>query len=283
MSNIIQSFYSPICTTDWMFTHSCYFYLSSLYAHQSNINITLYTDYNFKEVLESAPYKEICVLFKDYSLYNNINRLFWAWPKFIALDAVPRDTIHIDGDVFLKDNSCLRLLDIGNYDVMCQHLEYKAYKDTIKTSYEDSFNAIKDFDYPEYIVKSIPESMPNNGVLCVQNENLWNEYRDIYWKMLEQGEKINELPQGWCIPDIIFEQQFLKEICDYRGYSMKYILEGTSENELNIDAASKNYQHVCSDKKGKLQLCINLIRKKSNICYETLKYYWAKDYPEYFE
>ena len=284
MGDIIQSFYSQNCSNYKMFLYNSYYLLSALYAYESDIDITLYTDYEFKVLLEKSPYKNIKEFFKYKNEFADVDTQFFTWPKLVALDAVSRDTIHIDGDVFLKDNSCLRLLDIGNYDVMCQHLEVMG--KTLETDYvyNDSFNTIKHLNFPSFIEKKVPKCMPNTGVLCVQNENLWNEYRDTYWNMVKQARDNGLNPTGCSIPDIILEQQFLKEICDYRGYSMKYILDGSHYDEINKNAINNAYQHVCADMKNVfLTKCLYLIKEKNKNCYEVLKSNWKNEFPEYFD
>lgn len=281
-NKLIHSFYSKRCGQDWLFVHSCYFYLSALYAKESGFDITLYTDSDFKEIMEAAPYNGTVIVLDNHDEYAKIDPQFWAWPKFIALDMVPRDTIHIDGDVFLKDGFDKSLLNTDNCDAICQCLEHCIKKTTID-SYQASFNTIKHIDFPSFIEKKVPVCMPNNGVMCIKNEKLWEEYRDTYWDMLKQCPNGSLKPEGWSVPDIIFEQHFLKEICDERGYNIKYILNGITEEELTLDAVAKHYQHVCTDKRIKIAQCLKLIKKKSKICYETLKFYWKDIFPMYFE
>lgn len=279
--NIIQSFYSGNCN-DWnKFVQSCYFALSSVYSSSSNIPVTLYTDYDFKEILSCAPYKNIVVCLENN--YQNIDSLCWAWPKFIVMDMVPRNTIHIDGDVFLKDNSCIELLKFDNYDVVCQCLENRTYCDNLFATYSETFESVKHLNWPKNIIKEIPKCMPNNGVLGIRDEKLWEKYRDTYWEMIDQCTPGSIIPCGWCVPDIIFEQDFLKQICERDGYKIKYIISGDSVEEMNQNAHKKHYQHVCSQKDVNLNKCLKLINKKNKRLYESLMSLWKDKYPQYFE
>lgn len=72
MSSLIHSFYSQNCASFKLFMQNCYFLLSTLYAHNSDFEIDLYTDYDFGQLLEKAPYKNINIVFeeKDYSKIN---------------------------------------------------------------------------------------------------------------------------------------------------------------------------------------------------------------------
>ena len=259
---------------------NCYFLLSTLYAHNSDFEIDLYTDYDFGQLLEKAPYKNINIVFEEKD-YSKINPLVWAWPKFVALDMVSRDTIHIDGDVFLKDNSCN--LYFGNDDAICQHLEKDYHCKNYLNIWKKSYNSIEHLDWPAQITKGIPSCMPNNGILGIKNESLWKTYRDSYWHMCNQCGPRSVRNVGYCVPDLIFEQYFLKQICDKLGYKLGYFLDGDNSFELHNDAVKKSYQHVCSGKIADLQKCINLIKKKNIACYDMLKSNWGSLYPEYFE
>lgn len=117
--NIIQSFSSKKCDDEFLFMQICYFTLSCLYADESGIDLTLHTDSRFAEFIH-APYKNIKITMDDVS---DIHKLIWAYPKFIALDMEPVGTIHIDGDVFLKDKSIIKYLDFSDYDCIVQSLE----------------------------------------------------------------------------------------------------------------------------------------------------------------
>lgn len=283
MDKVIHSFYSRHCSQWNLFVQNCYFCLSSIYANTSNIKIDLYTDYDFGQLLDCAPYDNINDVFDNHTEYDKIDSLLWAWPKFLALDMCSRDTIHIDGDVFLKDKSCKSLIDFSGHDVVVQHLELYNHADCYNSSWNETTESITHLTYPDFITKDVPKCMPNNGVLGVNNKKLWRKYRDTYWYMCKQCPPGSIDPIGWCVPDIIFEQDFLKQICDKDGYTIKYVLTGDSLKEIAQDAMTKSYQHVCGDKYGKLQICINLIKKKSKKCYDMLKSNWVNIFPEYFE
>ena len=283
MSKIIQSFYSRICSEEYKFVHNCFYCLSILYANESNIDIDLYTDYEFKELMDKAPYKNMNVIFENHNEYAKIDRLLFAWPKFVALDMTPRDTVHIDGDVFLKDETCKQLFIMDEYDCLTQHLEHRNDNPNIYAAYGETYLSIESLNFPDFIDKRIPESMPNNGVLCVKNETLWEKYRDTYWLMLQQCPANSINPIGWCVPDIIFEQYFLLQICEKDGYKIGYAIKGKNEDEAMEYAIQHKYQHICHEKRMRLPQCLNLIKKKSPICYEMIKSNWSDKYPQYFE
>ena len=283
MNKLIHSFYGCKCSEHWMFLQSCYFCLSSIYANQSGFDIDLYTNYDFGQLLDKAPYKNIYNIFENHKEYAKIDSKVWAWPKFVALDMVPRDTIHIDGDVFLKDNSCKELLDFDGCDVVLQHLEHVNHFGDMKAIYDESYESVKHLKWPDYIENKYLSHMPNNGVLGVNNDSLWVRYRDTYWDMCNQCIPGMFDGNNITVPDIIFEQYFLKEMCDKFNYSIKYILPGEDWDDINEYAIEHKYQHVCCEKRKYLNKVISIIKRKDPICYESLKSNWGNKYPEYFE
>ena len=150
------------------------------------------------------------------------------------------------------------------------------------SSYGETYESIKHFVYPDDIRHMKPKEMTNNGIMGISNQKLWVKYRDYYWSMVDQAKPGSITPIGWCVPDIIFEQYFLKDICDNDGYTIKYALSGNDMFEVKQDGANKKYQHVCADKKKHLNKCISLIKKKNFTCYESLRSVWKDKYPEYF-
>lgn len=283
--NLIHSFYNKNCNIFKRFTYSCYFMLSAIYAKRINKPITLYTDYDFKEILNNDLYKDINLVFEhDY----NINSLFWAWPKFVALEYAGRNAIHIDGDVFLKTYDSINHINSlieSDCDALTQHLEKLQYSDDIelqKSVYAKSFDAIKTISYPEFIKKEIPTQMPNNGILYIKNDTLWKQYYNLYFDSVYKCNDCIYLGPG-CCPDIIFEQSFLEHLCNHYGYKMKYFLDVKSSDDLITDAAKKHYQHVCVNKVNRLPLCIKYIKKFDIDTYNMIKFLWYKEFSQFFE
>lgn len=273
--NVIQSFYAN--TNDFgIFYQATYFTLSCLYAKQIGIDITLFTDYTFGEVV--YPYNKIDYIFENTDI-PNVDPLIWAWPKFIALDHCNRDTIHIDGDVFLQKPLCKQILTNINCDVLVQSQEHfqKGNMGWIST-----FEQIKHLVFPEWIEKKIPETMPNNGILCVKNEKLWDEYKKLYWSMAEQCTPGFITANGFCVPDIIFEQSFLEKLCEKNDYNIQYLF-GTNEKEISINSKLFGYSHVCDGKKHLLKYTLRMIKKLDIKSWECLFSNFGFMFSEYFE
>lgn len=178
--NIIQSFSSKKCSEESFFMQICYYTLSCLYANESGIDLTLHTDSKFAEFIY-APYKNIKITMDNVP---DIHKLIWAYSKFISLDKEPLGTIHIDGDVFLKDKSIINQLDFSEYDCMVQSLEVDGRVPI--WPYQYTYKAVKHLEYPNFIENKVPEISINNGVLGINNEKLWTLYRDTYWEMINK-------------------------------------------------------------------------------------------------
>jgi hypothetical protein len=88
--------------------------------------------------------------------------------------------------------------------------------------------------------------------------------------------------EGCAVPDIIFEQQFLTDLCETNGYTVKCVLNGNNAKELNACAKDIGYQHVCSEKYNDLDKCIKLIKRYNFKCFCQLKHDWKDRFPEYF-
>ena len=100
--------------------------------------------------------------------------------------------------------------------------------------------------------------MYNCGIIGFNNQKLKDEYFDTYWNMIEQY-KTKGKHMKYCIPDIIIEQQFLKDITDYYSSKGKILLH----NE-HLDAGKIGYQHVQGTIKPMFLDTIKKLVKKHN-------------------
>ena len=88
---------------------------------------------------------------------------------------------------------------------------------------------------------------------------------------------------GFCCPDLIFEQYFLEQLCFRDNINIKYAFPQEDFDDIFQAAVDNNYQHMCSEKMDNLDKCIELIKKKDIIAWESLKSYFGNEFPEYFE
>ena len=65
--------------------------------------------------------------------------------------------------------------------------------------------------------------MFNCGIIGFNNQDLKDLYYNTYWDMVNQYAKTGiNIPS---VPDLIIEQQFLKDITDFYGYKVKMPLD----------------------------------------------------------
>ena len=226
--------------------------ISFHYAKQMGAEVVLHTDDLGAEMLSFLPYDEVIVDLNE--IPENITR-FWAYGKLYATKQEPLGSVHIDGDVFLK-NPSLADYFISDHDLLTQSEEGDDWRTDY--TYELSQSAIGIEDLPNGMNLYYPESF-NCGVVQINNADLKKKYLDTYFKTVELSladptyegrvKKIIDRfgDKGSIIPDIITEQQFLHEIA--RDYKTQTILNGN----IRIDALTKGYTHLCTAAKYEMQ------------------------------
>ena len=122
-------------------------------------------------------------------------------------------------------------------------------------------------------------------VLCLDEIQLKDEYFKIYWDCINYlKEKLTpdnskDIFELQCIPDIVYEQQVLQDLCEYKGYTTKFVIPSATKADL-IDYANEiGYQHVLGGKykEQNLHFCIQILSHLSPIVYRKL-YNVLKDY-----
>lgn len=268
---LVHSFSSYYCDNENLFRYMTYFILSCIYAKRSGFDIVVYCDNRSKEYLQLAPYDEIITTLEGVE--PPANSKIYAWPKFFAMKNESLGSIHIDGDVLLKDKCLIDLLNFDSYDCIVQCLEDNyTYGNDSRYIWNMSKDALSDIDYP-YWAKRQCDFMYNCGVIGINNELLKHTYFDTYEAMIKAyNEHGNQNTLG--IPDIIIEQQFLKDLTDHYGYSVKTLLPKFDRfNDLNEYCNSIHYQHVIGEgKQIHLNKALILIKRfDENIYNELIK------------
>lgn len=266
---LVHSFASQKCSEENFKMHMCYFILSCLYAKNSGFEIVLYCDKKTEDFLKIAPYDEIHPILEGIEWPAN-GRIY-AWSKFFAMANEPLGSIHIDGDVFLKDPKLLEKLNFDNYDCIVQSLETPfVYGADSRNCWEECRKCFDSCEYPIW-AKRLCNEMYNCGIVGINNQELKDEYFKTYWLMLERYNKTGIDIDS--VPDIIIEQQFLKDLTDYKRYKVKKLLR---TYEFQQDAINLGYQHLIGlSKMENLDRILKLIKKKDKNIYKKimLKYY----------
>lgn len=260
--NIVHSFSAANCSDKMFKIHMIYFILSCIYAKENGFNIRLHADKRTSNLLQIAPYDEIITDIPDVS--PNKPRIY-AWSKFYAMKNEDLGNIHIDGDVFLKDKKLIDLLDFSDYDCIVQNIEEP--KNNWGFLWKESTECFKNCKYP-YFANRECKSMYNCGIIGINNQELKDIYFDTYENMCQQYN-INGIDCN-SVPDIIIEQQFLKDLIDFKNYNVKTILDF---DNLSM-ADSIGYQHVigCS-KEPNLNTVIKLIKKHNTTVFNDVNKY----------
>lgn len=88
--------------------------------------------------------------------------------------------------------------------------------------------------------------MYNCGIVGFNDKDLKDEYFKTYWKMLNSFN-INGIKGIKGIPDLVVEQQFLKDLTSFNNNSVKILLEDI--DNLRNKATEIGYQHVIGNNK----------------------------------
>lgn len=219
--------------------------LSFTYARKLADNIVLHTDINGEKLLNFIPYDK---------MYLSLEKLrtpscFWAAGKIQAQFLEPIGSLHIDGDVFLKNTNLKKLLNFDNYDLIAQHIEPldDIYINPIMI-FNVLFNAV-----PETVYKPTLKFEPYNcGIIGFNNESLKSKYINSYFKALNYYSKnvefiklCNDNSEHFT-PDIILEQLLLGTIAGGGNYKTKLLL---NSNDIYTEATNIDYSHLIGTSK----------------------------------
>lgn len=254
---IIHSFCkNPNCSKESFAIHMYYFALSCVYAKKTGFNIRLHCDKETAEVLKFCPYDEIVI---DLDSSECPHPLSYAWPKFKAMKDEDLGNIHIDGDVFLKKPILKDILNFKNYDCIVQGIEI--YSQNF-SCWNDTKSFCNKLINPKFLKPKLLE-MYNCGTVGINNKTLKDEYFKVYNDCINFlsnhiDKNINaDVFNMHVIPDIIYEQQVLQDLCEYKNYTTKIIIPGNTDDDLVTYANKIGYQHVIGGtfKKLNLHLC----------------------------
>ena len=234
----------------WIYT------LSAAYARREGFDIELYTDSLGALLLSKAPYTKIHTDLDNIS--NDIHPRFWACGKVYALEAAGNNTIHIDGDVFIKD---AKLLDVGKTDFIVQNEESSNYVEMGEANRID-----KDFAsfLQEYGIDTSISTPYNMGVIGIFNPALRDKYISAYKDLaIKISSKFQEsLNKDNVTPDLFVEQlQFSQLSENYKGTVI--IHKGAKE-------VPKGYQHLVTSAKYQDEI-VNKVK-------QTLKVFFPEIY-----
>ena len=196
-----------------------YYALSFAYLKKLGQEVVLHTDDKGAEILSFIPYDKVYLTLND--IPENANHNMWACGKFFAMKNEPLDSIHIDGDVFIKSEECLNeiIKQYNDNDIVVQDIE-------VNVHYSDySYLLNAGIKTPPYSTSKFNDSCCK-GIIGFNNQKLKDEYLELYFNLFEQiseNEKLKKLEKSVII-DLVCEQYFLKCLCDTSNYSIGVLI-----------------------------------------------------------
>ena len=237
---LVHSFSAVRCTTKTLPVHVYTFALSAVYAKLNGFEIVLHTDKVGAHYLQHAPYDEIIV---DLGTPPEDKRIF-AWSKFVAMVNEPIDSIHIDGDVFIK-KPIQDLLKLEDDDILCQNLEKIGIFPYHESCWDKESYVWRDCKYPSWMPRRFDE-MYNCGIIAFKDKKIRDEYFNLYHKMMNDFKTNGKSAD--CTPELVSEQKLLYDFAKHNNLKVKCILILL---ELTPSANKIGYQHLLGDAKHK--------------------------------
>ena len=178
---IVHSLWSlPLLKNRWnikeQFKKSYSLYkLSFMYAKRLGYKVILHTDDQGYNLLKDIGYDRVELSLNDLP-QENIK--FWALGKIRAIEIEGINSIHIDGDVFLKSKNIINIFN-SDYDVLTQMTESK---ESFKKNY---LLQLKIVNTVSELLKSDIDYSYNCGILCFKDLELLKEYIDYIEQLVE--------------------------------------------------------------------------------------------------
>ena len=229
------------------------FAISSWYARKNGAHIVLHTDMLGANMLQACPYNEIYLTLRNTPLNPNIAP-FWAAGKLLATATEPVGSVHIDGDVFIKEGKILETIEQSEADLFTQNEEGEKWR--VDDTYSLSQKCIGQDLTPTGLHIDYALSY-NCGVTRFRNKQLKQDYINTYFNTVNDAVSdkqfmdryhrmtLDESRKGSIIPDIVVEQQFLHEIATRGNYKVDCLLHGDIEKY----ADEMGYVHFLSARK----------------------------------
>lgn len=199
------------------------------YCNRIGLAIDLHTDSYGATVFDCLPYNKIHITLDTIS---DVNERFWSAGKVEALRVSALNTLHIDGDVFLKKKEIIPMLSMKDFDCIVQMEERnKIFMD----SYSNVLPMFKDAGITElnYELKTAL----NAGIIGFSNQQLKDLFIDGYFKMIDKCQSDQTFMsvlkydvEKKIEPNVVLEQYFLKVLCQDNIFKIKNLLEVKSDN-----------------------------------------------------
>ena len=145
--------------------------------------------------------------------------------------------------MFLKNPQIKEYIENKDYDVLCQNIEQIGVFPYNKSCWDKEAYAWEDCTYFERMPRTF-DKMYNCGIIGFKNIDVRNEYFDNYHTLMEDF-KINCRSNG-CSPELVSEQKALYDLCEYKKYKVKYLLDNY---DIMKSANDIGFQHLLGQSK----------------------------------
>ena len=204
--------------------------LSFLYAKKLGYEIVLHTDDVGYELLKSIDYNRIELSLNDLDK-KNFN--FWSLGKIKSLEIEGVNSIHIDGDVFLKSENIKNIFN-ENFSVLTQMIEpEKLFNDNYLPQL-NFINSISD------LLKSDIRFSYNCGVLCFKDWELFETYKNYINDIIDFYHRNTILERFYKNSSNFYERMLITE-----QYSLPIVVRKMKKKAKFIINDHKNINAEC--------------------------------------
>ncbi|HAA16899.1 MAG TPA: hypothetical protein DCE41_36375 [Cytophagales bacterium] len=249
--------------------------LSYLYAKEVADEVILHTDDRGQEILSLIPYDEVLPTLNSL---DQVHQKWWAMGKVAALEAEPLGSVHIDGDVFLRDPKAIAgLLFDEEHDLVCQMIEQgHLFTGGYVPQLPHFDHALRNVEVPGY---GLGKKAFNCGVIGFHNAELRKQFLANTKMMVAectQDDFIMQKLDGQYEPNIIVEQYMLAGLVELMDAKVRYILdpeEVHQQRSLNKVANALGYTHIWGKTKYDpeiLGIVQEIIKRKDPALYQRL-------------
>lgn len=226
----VHSYWTAPRADDFDFTTDL---ITSAYSvsriHALGKTIVLHTDSRGKEIFKNIPYDEVYTTLDG--LETQINPNIWSASKFISMAAEPLDSIHIDNDVYIYDESLLKMN--SDSDFLAQHLisfnnDYQLVSRFIRKTCGKFLDVPEEWDWNSQVCLHLGSFAFNNQQL---KDKVISEYIRLAKAISEHFPSYLYKSNPHLIINLLLEENFLgmmtknskvQFICDYKDFKPEH-------------------------------------------------------------
>lgn len=197
--------------------------------HALGRKIVLHTDSRGKEIFKDIPYDEVYTTLDG--LDEKINPNIWSASKFVSMANEPLDSIHIDNDVYIYDDTLLQVN--SDIDFLAQHLikynnDYDFVRRYVKKICGQYMNVPEEWDWNSHLCLHLGSFAFNNQEL---KDKVISYYMELAQTVSKQFPTYLYKSNPHLILNLLLEENFLgmmtknckiKFICNYEEFKPEH-------------------------------------------------------------